>query len=127
VLVLGHTHEPFAHASASGELVRSRSGRVRFRSDEALVLNPGSVGQARERRPVARFAILDLERRQVDLRDTAYDHAACRRALRGRGLPARTYHQDPNGLRARVGRLRRRAWAGSRAPAARDHRSFQVM
>ena len=108
VLVLGHTHQPLAYGSASGELVTSRSGKVRFQRGEALALNPGSVGQSRERRPVARFAILDLERREVDLRDTAYDHVACRRALRQRGLPARAYHQDPNGVRARLGRFRRR-------------------
>lgn len=108
VLVLGHTHHPFAYGSASGQLVMNRSGKVRFERGEALALNPGSVGQSRERRPVARFAILDLERREVDVRDTTYDHAACRRALRQRGLPGRASHQDPNGLRARLGRFRRR-------------------
>ena len=109
VLVFGHTHQTLAYGSASGEMVASRSGRVRFKTGEALALNPGSVGQSRERRPVSRFAILDLERREVDFRDAEYDHGACRRALRQRGLPPRAYHRDPNGLRARLGRMGRRA------------------
>jgi putative phosphoesterase len=109
VLVLGHTHRPGAFGSESGELLSHRSGTVSFKRSEALVLNPGSVGQSRERRPVARFAVLDLAEREVDLRDAAYDHHACRRALRARGLPPRSYHRNPDGARARLGRLRRRA------------------
>jgi len=129
VLVLGHTHRPLAYGSASGELVTGRSAKLRFKDGEALMLNPGSVGQSRERRPVARFAILDLERREVDLRDTRYDYAACRRALRRRGLPARACHQDPNGLRARCGRVRRRFGLSARAPSPEPERNrppFQV-
>lgn len=107
VLVLGHTHRPLAYGSETGELIAGRSGRARWNVGEALALNPGSVGQSRERLPLARFAVVDLERREVELRDTLYDHRACRRALRRRGLPARACHINPDGLRARVGRARR--------------------
>jgi putative phosphoesterase len=109
VLVLGHTHRPAAFGSESGELLSHRSGTVSFTPSETVLLNPGSVGQSRERRPVARFAVLDLAERRADFRDTSYDHHACRRALRERGLPPRSYHRNPDGARAGLGRLRRRA------------------
>ena len=109
ILVLGHTHRPLAYGARQGVLLRDRSGWVRFGGSEDLLINPGSVGQSRERRAVARFAVLDLEERRVEFRDTTYNRRACRRALRQRGLPARSYHRSPGGARARLGRLRRRA------------------
>jgi predicted phosphodiesterase len=109
VLVLGHTHHPLAYGERSGALLDRRSGSVRFQESERVLVNPGSVGQSRERRAVARYAVLDLGERRVEFRDTPYDGRACRRALRERGLPAHSYHRSPSGPRARLGRLRRRA------------------
>ena len=109
VLVLGHTHQPLAYGERRGVLLDRRSGTVSFSESERLLVNPGSVGQSRERRPVARYAVLDLTERRVEFRDTLYDRRACRRALREQGLPAHSYHRSPSGPRARLGRLRRRA------------------
>lgn len=109
VLVLGHTHQPLAYGERRGLLLDRRSGTVSFSESERLLVNPGSVGQSRERRAVARYAVLDLAERRVEFRDTSYDRRACRRALRERGLPALSYHRSPNGPRARLGRLRRQA------------------
>jgi putative phosphoesterase len=55
-VVLGHTHHRFAK-------------RVR----QALVINPGSVGQPRDRRPGAAWAILDTDSGEVDFRTESYD------------------------------------------------------
>lgn len=92
-LVFGHTHSPFAFARRNGGLLpRSRSSTtsVYLPPDEAVLLNPGSVGQSRERAPVARFVVLDLETRQATFHALRYDLRSCRRDLKQWGfLPQR--------------------------------------
>src|SRR4051794_15415919 len=87
-LVLGHTHHPL------------ECGRV---------FNPGSVGQPRERRELARAMVLEtadgvLSARRVAVR---YDAKATRAELREAGLPPGACHLPPSrrtGLRRRLGR-----------------------
>ena len=55
IILLGHTHYPLAKRAA---------GR--------LVINPGSVGQPRDRRPGASYAVLDLDTVAVAHRRVAY-------------------------------------------------------
>ncbi len=69
-VILGHTHLPMA---------------LRFRS--GLVVNPGSVGQPRDRDPRAAWGILDLSRRTFEFRRVAYDIAAVAMEIRRAGLP----------------------------------------
>jgi len=120
-LVLGHTHRAAARGSRRGALLVDGNGVVSLAEAETHLINPGSVGQSRERRPLARFAVLDLEDRSVDFRRIDYDHRSCRRALRERGLPTASYHRDPRGARARLGRMRSRV-RRSLAPDARGRR-----
>jgi predicted phosphodiesterase len=83
-VVLGHTHVP-------------------LRCDgRPWLLNPGSVGQSRERRPVARAAVLDGERARI--LDLDYDVRATRAELRAAGLPVTMCHLKPG----RLQNLRRR-------------------
>jgi predicted phosphodiesterase len=79
VLVLGHTHHQLWHA-----------GRV---------LNPGAVGQTRDGRVVARFAV--LAGADAELREVEYDVERAKADLRRAGLPPETYRWPPT-LRARV-------------------------
>jgi len=72
VLVMGHTHVQHHEVY-----------------DEGVVLNPGSVGQPRDRDPRAAYAILDLEDRSVEERRVAYDVEAVQRAVEEGGLPSR--------------------------------------
>lgn len=72
VLVLGHTH--VQHAA---------------RFSDGLVLNPGSVGQPRDGDPRAAYAVLDVERFEVDLHRVEYDVEAVIEAVRAAGLPER--------------------------------------
>jgi predicted phosphodiesterase len=72
VVVLGHTHHPMV-----------------ARVDGTLVVNPGSVGQPRDRIPGAAWAILDTERRAVTFRREPYDveAVAAQAARRDPDLP----------------------------------------
>lgn len=56
VLVLGHTHD------------QAKEG-----TDDGVVVNPGSVGQPRDRDPRAAYALLDLPSLEVTLRRVEYD------------------------------------------------------
>lgn len=108
ILLLGHTHMPMAHASRRGDLLGGTEGSVRLELDERYLLNPGSVGQSRERIAHARFMVLDTDAGLATYHAIAYDRRGCRRALRRAGRPARSCHCSPTGLRPSLGRTARR-------------------
>jgi hypothetical protein len=56
---------------------------------------PGSGAGHQPFRALARFMLLDLERREARFHAIAYDIEGVRRMLRRRGLPARSYHLRP--------------------------------
>jgi len=92
VLILGHTHRPMAFAERGGWLLRGATGDVSLPRDEAVVINPGAVGQSRSRDARARVAVLDTEARVAVFHALPYDVEGCRRALQDRGLPAHSCH-----------------------------------
>jgi predicted phosphodiesterase len=107
VLVLGHTHRARLHGADQAEGLTPLSVGRRY------LVNPGSVGQSREReaRPMARFALLETaeggEPVSVEFFAQEYDHRAVRGALRERRLPADSMHVRPGGLATARRRLRR--------------------
>jgi predicted phosphodiesterase len=113
ILVLGHTHLPMAYRS-SGAMFDVRSTSIRMARDERYVLNPGSVGQSRDRAPTASFLLLGLETGEASFRRIPYDIEGCRAALRERGLPVEGCHRRPVSplLHHRIGRRVRRLGAG---------------
>ena len=105
-LVLGHTHAQWCVVPGRG--VRAR-GTVQLPGRPRLV-NPGSVGQSRqrERRPRVRFAVHDTTASTVEFLTTEYDVQASLEVLRGLGLPDRCVHAPlaPRDLaRSTAGRL----------------------
>ena len=106
LLILGHTHRLRIYHQRRGTLLPAVADEVPLPPGRVLV-NPGSVGQSRqrERTPLVRFMLLDVERRQARPLSTAYDVAACRRALRQHNLPRDAIHLRPG----RVATARRRA------------------
>jgi predicted phosphodiesterase len=104
VLVLGHTHRTLAYGRSSGRL-RAR-GATALPAGEAVLLNPGAVGQSRELRVCARFAVLDLDARRARFFAIPYDIGACRAALRRVGLSPRSCHLRPSLPRAALRALR---------------------
>lgn len=81
LLVMGHTHVQ-AH-------------RI---YDEGIVCNPGSVGQPRDSDPRAAYAVVDLDRKEVEERRVEYDVDSVIEAVAEAGLP------DRIGSRLREGR-----------------------
>lgn len=93
-LVLGHTHQPWLLDAVTGTVPPRRAGRT---PTAARLLNPGSVGQSRqrERRPQARFAIFDDRTGSVEFLRVDFDVAASRASVRHHGLHDRCVHAPP--------------------------------
>lgn len=113
-LVLGHTHQPWLFDEAAGTVPAGVGAASPLAARSRFLLNPGSVGQSRQREPLprSRFALLDLEQRDVRFFTEPYDVVAAADALRRNGLPRSCIHLPPGQLRAipRRGRaLARRA------------------
>ena len=98
ILVLGHTHRPLAFGQRSGWL--GTNGATALPVGGAVLLNPGAVGQSRELRARARFAVLDLDAREARFFAIPFDVDACRAALRRVGLSPRSCHLRPSLPRA---------------------------
>lgn len=105
LLVIGHTHVPHAYAHRRGRLLHARAGDVHLAPGEAHLLNPGSVGQARERRPLARLLLVDTDARRAEFRAISYDERRTRRALVRAGLPPSAHHRKVT-LRDRAARVK---------------------
>jgi putative phosphoesterase len=73
VLVLGHTHVQHVESTEDG-----------------IVVNPGSVGQPRDRDPEAAYAVLDLSEPSVTTHRVAYDVSEVERAVAAADLPLPT-------------------------------------
>jgi diadenosine tetraphosphatase ApaH/serine/threonine PP2A family protein phosphatase len=73
-----------------------------------VLLNPGAVGQSRSADPRARVMVLDTVARTAAFHAVPYDVAACRAALRKRGLPEHACHLPPSRWRDAASAVRRR-------------------
>jgi diadenosine tetraphosphatase ApaH/serine/threonine PP2A family protein phosphatase len=86
----GHTHTPLCGWLDGGDAVgESHLLEPLFwpASAEAVLINPGSVGQPRDRDPRAAFAVVDPDMRRVEVRRVPYDVEAATRAVLEAGLP----------------------------------------
>jgi diadenosine tetraphosphatase ApaH/serine/threonine PP2A family protein phosphatase len=99
VALAGHTHVPMVAWSHRGEVVEARpSGAVRWpRNAEAVLVNPGSVGQPRDGDPRAAFAVVNVERRSVEVHRVEYDIGAAQDAIRRAGLDPALAHRLAEG------------------------------
>jgi predicted phosphodiesterase len=95
VVFFGHTHVPslfVLHGDPSKEMldVQLLSGRrvvFDLEPDRRYLINPGSVGQPRDRDPRASYGIFDSEQRRLYLYRVTYRVAAARRRILQAGLP----------------------------------------
>ena len=92
VILYGHTHLPVVFsANNEGEVrgLRAEPGRViQLEPHVRYLVNPGSVGQPRDRNPEASFAIFDSNRMTVQFLRVRYDYRKTQAAILRAGLPA---------------------------------------
>jgi predicted phosphodiesterase len=121
ILLLGHTHEPWAFGAGRGTLLRGpRTRLVRLDPTQRHLLNPGSVGQSRDRTLAARFLVLDTERAKADFRAVPYDVPGHVEALLRAGLPPGTHWMRPTARDSARRLVRRVTRARSSRPADRS-------
>jgi len=89
---VGHTHLPSIFRMSDGRAQADLFVPIvdsQLELSPRLILNPGSVGQPRDRDPRAAFAIFDLETKIVEFRRVSYDILAVQERMRKAGLPER--------------------------------------
>jgi putative phosphoesterase len=88
----GHSHIPSIFTLEPGgirvEAVREARYKLRLQPGKRYLVNPGSVGQPRDRNPRAAYAIYDATARIVHFDRVPYDVVAARRKIHRAGLPA---------------------------------------
>lgn len=91
LILYGHTHLPVifsvdTEGFVSGTLVRGE-GKFHLDPDRRYLINPGSVGQPRDRNPDASCAIVDTERMTVQFLRVPYDVKKTQETILRAGLP----------------------------------------
>ncbi len=88
VTFFGHTHVPVAFVRRKdGNTVSAPLAGLRIEEGEAALLNPGSVGQPRDRNPLASFLVFDTSTGEASWIRVPYDVGSCQRKVLAAGLP----------------------------------------
>lgn len=88
--LVGHTHSPVIFIETKDfkvHMLKPRSGD-RWIPAERFILNPGAVGQPRDRNPRASYVIWDQEENSFLFKRVAYDVSAVARRIEQRDIPA---------------------------------------
>ena len=84
----GHTHHPTLYRHEGDQTCTELiSPKVTYQLGERVMVNPGSVGQPRDRDARASFAVLDLDARTVIFERVSYDVPRTQRRMLELGLP----------------------------------------
>lgn len=95
VMFFGHSHVPCMFESAEGleqptlvgTLLRGSRIAIDLDPGRRYLVNPGSVGQPRDRDPRAAYALYDADARRLTLYRVPYDVEESRRRILAAGLP----------------------------------------
>lgn len=90
--LFGHTHFPITFQLAGGELqamgpTAAAEAILELRTDVLYLVNPGAVGQPRDGDARAAYAIVDVERKRVELVRLEYPIEAAQAKVVEAGLP----------------------------------------
>lgn len=86
--LFGHTHWPTAFVR-DDSVRRIPTGQVLLTVGKKYFINPGSIGQPRDRDCRAAYGVYDTEREVVEQRRVQYDLETAQRKIRKAGLPDR--------------------------------------
>ena len=87
--LVGHSHYPFICRENGGMpmFLPMPEGKAVPLVDERSIINPGSVGQPRDRDPRASYVLSDNDDNSVQYRRVEYDRATTQAKMRKAGLP----------------------------------------
>jgi len=85
--LFGHTHQQGCFIEDRNELhwIKPETGQIVNYRKKRILINPGSVGQPRDRDPRAAWAVLDTKLKEVQFFRTAYDIAAVQNKMKQMG------------------------------------------
>jgi diadenosine tetraphosphatase ApaH/serine/threonine PP2A family protein phosphatase len=91
VCFFGHSHIPSLFTlqphGIRVDVIRGDREHVRLKRDCRYLINPGSIGQPRDRNPDAAFAFYDTSARTVTFERVRYDVETAREKIHRAGLP----------------------------------------
>jgi diadenosine tetraphosphatase ApaH/serine/threonine PP2A family protein phosphatase len=87
ICFVGHTHVPSCFCEGTKEAGYIPAGLYALRKGERYILNPGSVGQPRDRDPRLAFGIFDDEKQTFEVVRLAYANDKAADKIRKAGLP----------------------------------------
>jgi predicted phosphodiesterase len=92
VCFFGHTHFPFVYTErdhqVEGTFLEGDHNEVKLEKGVRYLINPGSVGQPRDRNPRAACAIYDTETRTIKFYRLEYEIAEAQKKILDNNLPA---------------------------------------
>jgi predicted phosphodiesterase len=85
----GHTHFPFVYVLREGTLIGTHmdGGEIKLEAGSSYLINPGSVGQPRDRNSKASCLIYDSDHRTIRFHRLEYDIASAQKRIREAELP----------------------------------------
>ena len=88
--LVGHTHIPFVFEEEEGMANEGYlgDGDMLVLGDKRLIINPGGVGQPRDRNPRASYAIYDSDEKKLVHYRISYDVELTQEKMENAGLPA---------------------------------------
>ena len=88
-LAVGHTHFPVIYEQRGREIERVQPVTLQWHSvaGSKFLVNPGSVGQPRDRDPRASYAVIDLDAESITHMRVEYDVELAAGKIREAGLP----------------------------------------
>ena len=84
----GHTHIPSLFSKKAKEARYLTAGTYQLAKDEFYLVNPGSVGQPRDRNSKLSFVLFDSDKLTLELVRLDYDCKKAAEKIRKAGLPA---------------------------------------
>jgi len=86
---IGHTHVPRIYMlSKNGEVEETWGKSIHLQKNNKYIFNVGSVGQPRDRSPLAGYAIYDSTPNTYEIKRLSYDIAAVQKKMKQAGLPS---------------------------------------
>jgi predicted phosphodiesterase len=87
ILFVGHTHVPIIFEDDGKNVKALSPSELSLNSHNKYIINPGSVGQPRDRDPRASFAIFDSDREYIEIVRIEYDIKKAQKKILDAGLP----------------------------------------
>jgi peptidoglycan/xylan/chitin deacetylase (PgdA/CDA1 family)/predicted phosphodiesterase len=105
-LVCGNSHRAAFYSTGESFRLMVPGEAVTLRPREHHLVNPGAVGQARGGRPLASYALLDLDCERLSFFAIAYDHETTLSKLRSAGLVSQVVMNRPAGIERHLERVK---------------------